>query len=225
MAISYQQSSAQGCTDRGMKDQGNPVFCLMSHGSDIANVLSSTLDGRGLELAELFGLRDLPNEYRIGVLLLDRVEFRKEWERLFNSRPKNESMAFATHGVFLLDYRFVSDRCSSAEYCEVMLHECVHVLQHLQTRIPPAQAVWLYESVACYLSGQSNAKRPVSPPTWSMCKENFIEIPGCYHIAYRLGEALFSHRETNEVIYLLSDLALCEQLCQRTYERLFPPGY
>lgn len=104
----------------------------------------------------------------------------------------------------------------------MILHEIVHVLQRIATRVPPEQFIWLYEAVACYLAEQSaEISQSGNPVSWDTVKQNFYTVPGCYGIAYHLGKALLSGCPPGDVIARCSDVPRCETICAETYAGLF----
>ena len=140
----------------------------------------------------------------------------------FGTSTPQEVVAFSTTRIYAVSYSALSDKYTMDEYCKVILHEAVHVLQLITTRIAPEESVWLYEAVACYLTGQAADKpRKEKILSWEAVKQNFYAVPECYGIAYHLGKALLSSCPSRDIVALCADVPRCEAICAGAYAALF----
>ena len=152
---------------------------------------------------------------------MGRERFETEKGLRFGKNASPEIVSFSTERVRVVSYRVIDKQYTPEEYRKVILHELVHVLQRIATRIPPERNIWLYEAVACYLAGQkAEIPRMENAAPWETVKQSFYATPGCYAIAYHLGMALLSDCAPGEVAALCSDALRCEALCAEAYAKL-----
>ena len=191
--------------------------------SSAAEILVDRIEKQVGELALLFGISHLPDGYKIQIDILDQNTFDQRKSLRFGKSAGSKIVAFSTVSICVVSYHAIHDRYTPEAYRQVILHELVHVLQQISTRIPPEQNAWLYESVACYLAGQradiSNTEK--AHVSWHVFKENFYMVPECYRIAYHLGAALLSDCASGEAVSRCSDVPFCEAICSRVYDDLF----
>lgn len=198
------------------------VYQIICEKEDAADTLFYSLAMRARKLALLFGISSLPSCNKIRIDIMGRKRFEIERSLHFGKNASPEIVSFSTEHVCVVSYRVICNQYTPEEYRRVILHELVHVLQWIATRIPPERNVWLYEAVACYLAGQTaDISRMKNAAPWEMVKQSFYETPGCYGIAYHLGAALLSGRAPGEVTALCSNVPRCEAVCAEAYANLF----
>jgi len=198
------------------------IYQIICGKEDISDALFCPLSARAKNLALLFGISSLPSCDRIRIDIMGRKRFEIEKGLHFGKNASPEIVSFSTERVCVVSYHAISNQYAPEEYRRVILHELVHVLQWITTRIPPERNVWLYEAAACYLAGQTaDISRIKDAAPWEMVKRSFYAIPGCYAIAYHLGAALLSDCAPGEVAALCSDASRCEAICAEVYASLF----
>lgn len=198
------------------------VYRIICGDEDAADALFCPLAAQAERLALLFGISHFPPDRKVRIDILDQELFERAKGLHFGKSAGPEIVAFSTERVYAVSYHAVCSQYTPEEYRRVILHEFVHVLQWIATRVPPDQHVWLYEAAACYLAGQT-ADVPyienVIP--WDMVKQNFYAAPGCYSIAYHLGAALLSSCAPGEAVARCSDVPHCAAVCAEAYANLF----
>ena len=199
------------------------IYQMNCADSSAVEILFDRIEKQVGELALLFGISHLPDGYKIQIDILDQNAFDQRKSLHFGKSAGSTIVAFSTVSICVVSYHAIHDRYTPEEYRQVILHELVHVLQQISTRVPPEQNAWLYEAVACYLAGQradiSNKEKAHVP--WYIFKKNFYLVPECYSIAYHLGAALLSDCASGEAVSRCSDIPLCEAICSRAYDGLF----
>lgn len=199
------------------------VYRITCRKKDITDALLYPLIEKTWRLALLFGLSRLPVECKICINIMERDVFTQQKNIHFGKIANSEEIvAFSGVNVSVLSYSALRDKYTLDEYCKVILHETVHVLQRITTMVPTEDNVWLYEAVACYLAGQM-AKRPQKKEAmpWDTVKQNFYAVPKCYSIAYHLGKALLADCPSSCIVDLCSDVPRCEETCAKAYTTLF----
>ena len=198
------------------------VYRIICEEEDAADALFCPLRAQVERLALLFGIPSLPPDCRIRVDILGREAFEPEKSLRFGKSAGPEIVAFSTEHICAASYRAVRGRYTPEAYRKVILHELVHVLQWISTRVPPEQNIWLYEAAACYLAGQAADVPPMGDAVpWDAVRRNFYATPGCYSVAYHLGSALLSGCAPGQAAALCSDVPRCEAVCAEAYARLF----
>ena len=198
------------------------VYQIICEKRDAMDALFCPLVVRARELALLFGISSLAPCNKIRIDILGRKRFEIERGLYFGKNASPEIVSFSTERVCVVSYRVIYNQYTPEEYRKVILHELVHVLQWITTRIPPERNVWLYEAAACYLAGQTaDISHMENAVPWEMVKQSFYATPGCYGIAYHLGVALLSGCAPGEVAALCSDVPRCEAVCAEAYANLF----
>ena len=199
------------------------IYQMNCADSSAVEILFDRIEKQVGELALLFGISHLPDGYKIQIDILDQNAFDQRKSLHFGKSAGSTIVAFSTVSICVVSYHAIHDRYTPEEYRQVILHELVHVLQQISTRVPPEQNAWLYEAVACYVAGQyadiSNKEKSHVP--WHIFKKNFYMVPECYSIAYHLGAALLSDCASGEAVSRCSDVSLCELICSRVYDGLF----
>lgn len=198
------------------------IYQIICGEKDASDTLFCPLAAPTRRVALLFGVSYLPADCRIRVDILGQQPFEREKGLRFGKSAGPEIVAFSTEYVCAVSYRAVHGQYTPEGYRRVILHELVHVLQWITTRVPPDQNVWLYEAAACYLAGQVAGPLPLrSAAPWDAVKQTFYTIPGCYRIAYHLGAALLSDCAPGEAAARCSDVPRCEAVCAEAYASLF----
>ena len=199
------------------------VYRISCEDESTSDMLFYHLEKQAGELALLFGIPYLPTDLKIHIDILDKQAFEDKKSLHFGKSTGSEIVAFSIVNICAVSYRTIHDQYTPEEYCRVILHELVHVLQRITTRISPEQNVWLYEAVACYLAGQradiSYGEKTHTP--WDIFKKNCYAVPACYNIAYHLGAALMSSCAPGEAAARCSDVTQCEAVCAQAYRNLF----
>ena len=199
------------------------VYRISCEDESTSDILLYHLEKKAGELALLFGIPYPPADLKIHIDILDKQSFEDKKSLHFRKSAGSEIVAFSTVSICAVSYRTIHDQYTPEEYCRVILHELVHVLQRITTRISPEQNVWLYEAVACYLAGQRAdvSYREKTHTPWDIFKKNFYAVPECYSIAYHLGSALMSSCAPGEAAARCSDVVHCETVCAQAYRNLF----
>lgn len=198
------------------------IYRIICGEEDAADALFCPLAAQARRLALLFGISRLPPDDKIRIDILEWKPFEREKGLHFGKSAGPEIVAFSTDRVCAVSYRAVRDRYTMEGYRRVILHEFVHILQWIATRVPPRQNVWLYEAAACYLAGQTaDVSHIGNTVSWDAVRQNFYATPGCYSVAYHLGAALLSGCAPGEAASRCSDVPHCEAVCAEAYTSLF----
>lgn len=198
------------------------IYQIICREKDAEDTLFCPLAAQAERIALLFGISRLPPDYKIHIDILGRKSFEHEKSLHFGKSAGPEIVAFSMGRVCVVAYHAIRGQYTPEGYRRLILHEFVHTLQRIATRVPPEQNVWLYEAAACYLAGQTADILHLGDVVpWDMVKQNFYAIPGCYRIAYHLGAALLSDCAPGEAATRCSDVPYCETVCAETYASLF----
>lgn len=198
------------------------VYQIICGEEEASDALFCPLAEQAKKLALLFGISYLPPDCRIRIDILGLEPFEREKGLHFGKGAGPEIVAFSTEHVCAVSYRAIRSRYTPEGYRQVILHEFVHVLQWIATRVPTEQNVWLYEAAACYLAGQTaDISNKGNAVPWDTVRQNFYATPGCYCIAYHLGAALLSGCAPGEAAARCSDVPYCEAVCAEAYAGLF----
>lgn len=175
------------------------------------------LNDKIVKLALLFGFEYFPDQYRICIYIVDREKFNSYAKGIC----KNKS-AFTIYGykVFVLEYESIEKRCSREAYLKVIIHECVHILQGYYSRILPSRYVWLYETIACYLSNQNNSVFPEKTISWEIFANEFYSFSGNYGIAYLYGKYLFTHFSKSKILCVIKKPENFNNECKMLYNEM-----
>lgn len=198
------------------------VYRIICGEEEASDALFCPLAEQAEKLALLFGISHLPPDCRIRIDILGLEPFEREKGLHFGKSTGPEIVAFSTEHVCAVSYRAIRSRYTPERYRQVILHEFVHVLQWIATRVPTEQNVWLYEAAACYLAGQTaDISHKENAVPWDTVRQNFYATPECYRIAYHLGAALLSGCAPGEAAARCSDVPYCEAVCAEAYAGLF----
>lgn len=198
----------------------NKIFKLEYSGERLPDGFYELLDTQLLYIANQFGFEYLPHEYKIHISLLEKEAFIKEKNKYLAHDISFDCVAFSTYKVYVISYSAVSNQYSIEDYFRLIMHECIHVLQFYATKIPYKSAIWLYEAIASYLSGQSHAEKKISLPDWNQLLNDFYRCNNCYNAAYEIGKCLFRKYPISQVMDICSDISKAEEICRNEYFKL-----
>ena len=151
-----------------------------------------------IPLLEFWQIQYLPNECKIDICFYDKKDFIK----ILQGRSlsiNNSIIAISDVQIHAIKYEFINKYFSAEMYEKVLLHECVHMLQLYFSRIPFKNHIWLYESIACYMTRQMLDIKPSTIPDWSCICNNFYSCENCYYWAYEIGKCLFENYSQNQI--------------------------
>lgn len=142
--------------------------------------------------ARFFGFLKLPRDLKVHLKICNKEEFEKE-KQITDFKDICDIVAFTynINHVCVLRRDCLKDRVSDDFYDAVIVHECTHIFQLYNSRLPQNKYVWLYETVACYLAGQKKTYTGMASVTWKNFVDDFYNVSDCYGLAYVFGEKLF----------------------------------
>ena len=146
-------------------------------------------------VSSFFGFQKLPQELKMHIheFTLDDFQYIQQNNINVFSDSVNKLLAFTynVNQIYVLNYESIKHCYSVRDYISIVVHECVHVLQAYYSRVPTSSYIWLYESVACYLSHQKKEYVVNKIVPWQdfICK--FYYIDDAYAIAYEYGSLIF----------------------------------
>lgn len=171
--------------------------------------------------SQLFGIPIQSSPFRIPVLILNRNDFNIQLEKTPLTRfGATDCLAFSTSCIYVLSYQQLYSNVRRTHYLKAIRHECIHLLQHLTSKVPPHEMIWLYESVACTIAKQ-HQRFPINPPTWVNFTRNFYANTDCYSTAYHFGKALLEIYPLCDLIALSVRKKDCLQASRRIYKMTF----
>lgn len=199
----------------------NSVFRLQFINCSVDPGLKLYFSGSIMKDVTLFNVPALPRQLRIPVQILAEEDFEshKKHTSLIELGAE-DCYAYSDSKIYVLSFQHLKQDICRADYLKVIRHECVHILQHLASKVPPADMVWLYESIACAIAEQHNDECFV-PPAWSRFINNFYATPYCYETAYRFGKALLDRYPVSDLMSLSSRKRECFGLLRALYEEVF----
>lgn len=168
-----------------------------------------------------FDIPSLPAQHQIEKEIITYNSF--ALKLLKKNLPESISrhcIAYSDSSIHAIDYAEIPTDIPLENYLKAIRHECIHILQHLATRIPPHSAIWLYESVACARAKQQ-APRPAEIPTWLDFVTQFNAMPNCYALAYVFGTGLLNHFSLGEIIKRCNNFASFVDECKKIYFEVF----
>lgn len=175
------------------------------------------LDNKIVKLASLFGFEFFPDQYKICIYIIDQYTFNNCEEGISKNKYAFTSCGYK---VFVLEYESIEKKCCREAYLKVIIHECVHILQGYYSKILPSRYVWLYETIACYLSNQKNSILPKETISWKKFSDEFYSFSGNYGIAYLYGKYLFENFSKSEILCLLKKPENFSNQCERLYNKM-----
>lgn len=197
----------------------NSVFKLISNTATIEDWIVKCIDIQAVQLASLFDIYNFPEDYKISIHFLEKYNFVQLAKSYGVFEKCVNCHAMSCDSIYIIDYYDVSKELSEDEYCKTLLHECIHILQHISTGLIPSKAIWLYESIACFLSGQETYK-PLQFPSWELFKSNFYSVDDCYSVAYMYGQLFINIIGLEKLIAYEDDLNALEMIGKKIYYKL-----
>lgn len=189
--------------------------CEVDHG--IERVMSRTI----MKDVRLFNIPVLPPQMRVPLQIHNARDFRNESKMASqNNFAIRNCFAYTDSHVHVLSYQHLKGKVNRTDYLKMIRHECIHVLQHLSSRIAPREQTWLYESVACVIAKQYR-NTPLNPPTWFNFTRHFYAVPECYAVAYHFGKAMLKAYSLKDLIDLSKRKKECLQLSRKIYKSTF----
>ena len=172
---------------------------------------------RIISVAGFFGYTYLPKEIRLHLHICDTDRFEKI-KNTTNLVGMENVIAFTCNinHIYVTDYKTVEEQFNLSSYVAVIVHECIHVLQYYFSRISQNEYIWLYESIACYLSGQKETYNNYTDIKWDSFVREFYGVPNCYGRAYKFGEILFN-AYPNSILNIIKS----PQQYEKQLDRLF----
>lgn len=202
----------------------NKIYDLITLDSmdNLPYEIKDALSHKILEVANLFGFTYLRDDLKIKLFICEKSDFENKMKDIcINSSEEIVAFQYNINCVFVLDYQNLNTKYSQAEYISVIIHECVHVLQFYYSKISSKQYVWLYESIACYLSGQKNKRDIIDIESWDVFESDFYNMKDCYGVAYRFGAALFQSYLAEAMVIIKYPEMYKERLIE-LYNSTFP---
>lgn len=198
------------------------LFQLKYEVGQIPTNLLFTIEKEVKRVAAVFGIGHLVPAEKIRISVLDRNSFDIEIGLHFGKDARPDIVAFFADQIYVISYASIFQNYSLDSYIRVILHECTHALQKIATGVPPREAVWLYEAVACFLAGQVRESAEENCNfIWEELKSDFYSVQDCYDAAYWLGKELLGGQTQGPVAALCSDLPRCEAICADAIGRRF----
>lgn len=199
----------------------NSVFKLQFINCDVDHGLKRFLSHSIMKDVRLFNIPVLPSQIRIPIQILNERDFKNELRTASrNDFGIRNCFAYTDSHVHVLSYQDLKGKVARTDYLKMIRHECIHVLQHLSSRIAPRELIWLYESVACVIAKQFR-NTPLNPPTWFNFTRHFYAVPECYAVAYHFGKAMLKAYSLKDLIDLSKRKKECLQLSRRIYKSTF----
>lgn len=166
-----------------------------------------------VNLAAFWEIPSLPDDCKIKIVFLEQAKFKREL--ILSGLEKHISdFAITTDKVLVKKYTDVENILSPKEYQQIVVHECVHILQMYTTAIMPRNHVWLYESIACYMAGQDhvNVNRKEAIPKWNLFCSSFYSCSNAYYWAYKVGAYIFNHYNRKQILEICRDCELASKV-------------
>ena len=168
-----------------------------------------------------FGIPQLPEQLKIEIEILPSDCFLKKLSKTNLPCPIHRfCTTYSDSFIHCIDYAAIHQQVSIEKYLKSIRHECIHILQHLATRIAPQSAVWFYESIACARAEQKN-ETPTKIPSWNDFSTNFYEQPACYALAYTFGEGLLKHIPLGMIAKQCENFDCFTKECENLYDKIF----
>lgn len=197
----------------------NSIFRIDTRRDQINDSILKCLNGRAIDLASAFGIHNLPSDLKLCIHLCEYEQFIDLADRNGIRKQYNECLAFCSDAIYAIEYTYINEKQTESDYCKMILHECIHLLQQISTGLLPIKAVWLYESIACYLSEQKKII-PACIPSWHSFQTDFYSIKDNYAIAYILGKELIDNVGLERIIEIQNNLKELHAIGYRVYKEL-----
>lgn len=197
----------------------NSVFKVDTNRDQISDSILECINGRAIEAAAAFGVYNLPSEFKICIHFCEYKQFIDLADKAGILKQYKECLAFCSDAVYAIEYTLIKARQPENDYCKIILHECIHILQHISTGLAPIKAIWLYESIACYLSDQK-LDFPTHIPSWYIFQSDFYLLKDNYAIAYALGKELIDNVGLEKIIEIQQNLKELQTIGYSAYNAL-----
>ncbi len=155
-------------------------------------------------IADFFGISFLPYQYRIILSFYNETDMKKMMQKDGVNFP-NPTYAYTAemNKIYILDYSFLQKSLSKDSYLAIIIHEFAHIFQAIYSCVLPKTCVWLYESIACYMAGQSKTVSLPKNGDWDLFVNSFYDTPDCYGFAYELGRKLFEYYDKETILKMI----------------------
>lgn len=172
-----------------------------------------------VSLALFWKIPSLPDDCKIRIVFLEKVQFEQELV-LRGLENHISDLAVTTDRIFIRKYSDLKTACSQTEYQQLVLHECIHMLQMYATTIMPGNHIWLYESIACYMAGQTGGckKHSILIPQWNEFCSSFYTCSNAYYWAYKVGAYIFSNYNQEQILKICCNCELASQVGEQAWE-------
>ena len=197
----------------------NSIFRVDTRHDQINNSVLECINGRAVDLAYAFGIHALPSDLKLCIHLCEYEQFIELADKFGISKQYNECLAFCYDAIYAIEYTYIDATQIEDDYCKIILHECIHLLQHISTGLMPIKAIWLYESIACYLADQK-MNIPACLPSWQSFHSDFYSIKDNYAIAYLFGKELIDNIGLERIIEIQDNLKELHAIGYRVYKEL-----
>ena len=197
------------------------VFSLICYNSSLKKNLLTYLDNKISQDISEFNIPVLPPALKINIEFLSYENYFKK--RASSNIPNSTyhfCIAYSDSSIYCVDYNSLPQSMPFEKYLKSIRHECIHILQHLATRIAPQSAVWLYESIACARAEQKTTT-PTKIPSWDNFVTKFYEQPDCYALAYTFGTNLLNHTSLNMLAKQCENFDFFTKECEKIYSKIF----
>ena len=199
----------------------NQVFSLVFKNCLPNEYLRFFLQVKTSQDIAVFNVPNLPAEYHIEIEVLPYQDFISKMRNAkLPAIIHPHCIAYSDSSIHCVDFASISKLISHEDYLKSIRHECIHILQHLTTKIQPQSAVWLYEAIACALAEQSTPT-PRTAPSWKDFVTNFYEHPNCYALAYTFGVKLLEYIAPTILAEQCKNFNFFTKECEAIYCKIF----
>lgn len=171
-----------------------------------------------VSLALFWKIPSLPDDCKVRIVFVEKTQF--EQELVLRGLERHISdLAITTDKIFIKKHTDWDTICSQKEYQQLVLHECVHMLQMYASTTLPENHIWLYESIACYMAGQRGNCPAYSTlmPQWSKFCSSFYVCPNAYYWAYKVGAYIFDNYNQEQILQICCDSELASQIGEQSW--------
>lgn len=152
-------------------------------------------------VCSFFGFVTFPQELKISIQFVNRDEFERIFLENSNEVSASKSVAAITvdcNKIYVVDSHCTNEKIES--YSSIIVHERVHVAQMYYSKIKTSSCIWLYETMAVFLSGQKPLTNDFPKPTWETFTSNFYSHKYCYGAAYLFAKKLFDNYPKEQIL-------------------------
>lgn len=165
-----------------------------------------------LNLAMFWKIYSLPEECKINIVFLNPSQFEDKL-LLYEFENTHFVTAITKEKIFIKKNDNLEEAFTTKEYQQIIIHECVHMLQMYSTSILPCQQIWLYESIACYMARQlDDCVEKEQVPSWNEFSSSFYTCKNAYYWAYKVGEYIFHNYKQEQILGICRDCKLAKQI-------------